>query len=86
MSFNTLKYLLQDNFLKKPNNVSDQEYKAWICSKALQDWGVCMMGKQLPAKFGEGMTRVNQLLNVSADPTSLKNYADEFLKGTVSEL
>lgn len=61
------------------NNFSEQDYKAWICSKALCDWGICMMGVQLPAKFGEGMVQVGKLLGVSASPNSLMEYSNSLL-------
>lgn len=64
---------------KRPDNVTEQDYKAWICSKALSDWGVCMMGKKLPTTFGEGMVKVSELLGVSADPNSLMEYSKEFI-------
>ena len=63
------------------NNYPEDQYKAWVCSKALCDWGICMMGAKLPEKFGEGMVQVGKLLGVSAAPESLKEYGNKFITG-----
>jgi len=64
---------------EKPDNISEQDYNAWICAKALGDWGICMVGGTPPQKFGEGMVEVSKLLGVSASPESLKEYADTLI-------
>ena len=64
---------------EKREDVSDEHYKASICAKALFDWGICMMGKTPPQKFGDGMVQVSQLLGVSASPESLKEYASTLI-------
>lgn len=61
------------------NNYTEQDYKAWICAKALCDWGICMAGTRPPTKFGEGMVQVSQLLGVSASPDSLMEYSKQLL-------
>lgn len=61
------------------NNFSEEDYKAWICAKALSDWGICIAGVQIPAKFGEGMVQVGKLLGVSASPNSLMEYSKSLL-------
>lgn len=61
------------------NNFSEEDYKKWICAKALFDWGICMAGARLPAKFGEGMVQVSKLLGVPARPDSLMEYSNSLL-------
>lgn len=64
---------------ERMDNISEEDYKAWICAKALRDWGCCMAGSTPPAKFGEGMVQVGKLLGVSASPESLMEYSKQLL-------
>lgn len=64
---------------EKREDVSEQEYKASVCAKALGDWGNCMAGSTPPQKFGKGMVEVSKLLGVSASPESLKEYANTLI-------
>lgn len=64
---------------EKREDVTEEHYKASVCAKALMDWGICMTGTRLPQKFGDGMVQVSKLLGVSANPQSLKEYANKLI-------
>lgn len=79
MSFQYSEISVTGQLPERPDNIKEQDYKAWICSKALNDWGICMFGQEIPSNFGIGMVEVSKLLGVSATPSSLKEYADKII-------
>ncbi len=63
----------------RKDNISEEDYKAWICVKALCDWACCIAGAQLPFNFGKGMVEVGKLLGVLPTPDSLREYSKSLL-------
>ena len=48
-----------------------------LCANALEAWGACMAGADIPEKFGVCMAKIGEKLGIQATPENLRKLAKE---------